>query len=609
MANVEVIKAVKNDKVIRGKKIEVLKVAAYCRVSTDFEDQLNSYKSQVRYYTDLINQNPEWQMVDVYADEGITGTSVGKRDEFQRMIQDCMTDKINLIITKSISRFARNTLDTLKYVRMLKERNIAVMFEDEKINTLTMDGELMLVILSSVAQQEVENISANVKKGIKMKMSRGEFTGFCGCLGYDWIPEAKTIVVNQDEAVIVKYIFERYAQGIGANIIAQELEARGWKTKKGREKWNDSTVIGIIKNEKYMGDVLFGKTFTADPITRRRLKNLGEEDKFYIRDNHEPIVSREIFEICQEIRHSRNRNRGEYTEADQARRKRSLSRKYDFSSMLRCGFCGEVLTRRCWHANSEYKKRVWQCVTATKKGKVHCSHSKAVEELAIEKAFVKSYQLLYSEDSSLMDEFLETAREVLSGDDTSAGLKKTQENLAKNKQKKENLLNLKLNGLVDDDTFAEKNFHLSQRIDSLEKTLAHLNRKKSQREDVEKRIKKFKRTLEKGEVVDEFSREIFESVIDHVIVGGYDEEGNAQPDRLTFVYKTGQKSTLCAKEFKEQRKNAAHYIDFDKAPFEGYMEILHFEMFDPHWLFVDREKTGRHKTMRYTYDVSVGIAA
>ena len=176
MANVEVIKAVKNDKVIRGKKIEVLKVAAYCRVSTDFEDQLNSYKSQVRYYTDLINQNPEWQMVDVYADEGITGTSVGKRDEFQRMIQDCMTDKINLIITKSISRFARNTLDTLKYVRMLKERNIAVMFEDEKINTLTMDGELMLVILSSVAQQEVENISANVKKGIKMKMSRGEFT-------------------------------------------------------------------------------------------------------------------------------------------------------------------------------------------------------------------------------------------------------------------------------------------------------------------------------------------------------------------------------------------------------------------------------------------------
>lgn len=188
---IEVIKATSNrvDR-SKGKTIERLRVAAYCRVSTDSEDQLNSYRSQVRYYTDLINQKKEWCMTEVYADEAITGTQITKRDGFQRMISDAVEGKIDMIITKSISRFARNTLDTLKYVRLLKEHNIAVFFEDENINTLTMDGELLLVVLSSVAQQEVENISDNVKKGLKMKMQRGELVGFQGCLGYEYIPVA-----------------------------------------------------------------------------------------------------------------------------------------------------------------------------------------------------------------------------------------------------------------------------------------------------------------------------------------------------------------------------------------------------------------------------------
>ena len=204
MQEVEVIKA-RNvlSKQARGKAIERLRVAAYCRVSTDSEDQLNSYKSQVQYYTDMIKKNKEWVLVDIYADEAITGTQVTKREDFQRMINDCMNGDIDMVITKSISRFARNTLDTLKYVRMLKERNIAVYFEDEKINTLTMDGELLLVVLSSVAQQEVENISANVKKGLKMKMKRGELVGFQGCLGYDYHPEDKTIVMLRELAVLL----------------------------------------------------------------------------------------------------------------------------------------------------------------------------------------------------------------------------------------------------------------------------------------------------------------------------------------------------------------------------------------------------------------------
>lgn len=179
-----------------GKSSDVLRVAPYARVSTDSEEQLNSYKSQVAYYTDLVSKRSDWVLVDMYADEAITGTQVTKREDFQRMINDCMDGKIDMVITKSISRFARNTLDTLKYVRMLKDKGVAVFFEDENINTLTMDGELLLVILSSVAQQEVENISANVKKGLKMKMKRGELVGFQSCLGYDYDPSTKKISIK-----------------------------------------------------------------------------------------------------------------------------------------------------------------------------------------------------------------------------------------------------------------------------------------------------------------------------------------------------------------------------------------------------------------------------
>ena len=317
-----------------------LRVAAYCRVSTDTEDQLNSYKSQVKYYTELIKSKPEWSLAGIYADEAITGTQVKKREDFQRLINDCMNGDVDMVITKSISRFARNTLDTLKYVRMLKDKGVAVFFEEENINTLTMDGELLLVILSSVAQQEVENISANVKKGLKMKMQRGELVGFQGCLGYDYNPADKTITINEEEAAVVRYIFQRYTEGAGGSVIAKELENLGYKTKRGSPKWADSTVIGIIKNEKYKGDILLGKTFTVDPISKRRLYNFGEEDQFYIREHHEPIISEEVFEAAQEILRRRAKPRS--LNVDGKREK--FSRKYAFSCMIECGFCGGTLT-------------------------------------------------------------------------------------------------------------------------------------------------------------------------------------------------------------------------------------------------------------------------
>ncbi|WP_434295797.1 recombinase family protein [Clostridium botulinum] len=553
MQEVEVIKARNvSSKQTRGKFLERLRVVAYCRVSTDSEDQLNSYKSQKAYYTDLIKKNKEWVFVDIYADEAITGTQVTKREEFQRMINDCMNGDIDMVITKSISRFARNTLDTLKYVRMLKEKNIAVYFEDEKINTLTMDGELLLVVLSSVAQQEVENISANVKKGLKMKMKRGELVGFQGCLGYDYNKEDKTITVNEKEAEIVRYIFNRYIEGAGGSVIGQELENLGYVTKYGSSTWAPSTILGIIKNEKYKGDLLLGKTFTVDPISKRRLDNMGEEDQFYIREHHEPIISEEVFEKAQEILNRRNKNRGIIGDG----KREKYSRKYAFSCMLKCGFCGSTLSRRNWHSGSEYNKVIWQCVAATKKGKKFCPDSKGIPEQAIEEAFLESYRLLCDDNKDILDEFLQRMDDTLSSSTVNKQLSKLDKEIESIERKKSKLVDMRLEDAIDKVSYEAKYSSFTEKQEQLLKDREKLQETAANEKDIKRRLRDFKKTLEQNEVLSEFDRYVFESIVEKVIVGGYDEDGNKDPAQLTFVYKTGLKNNVDGSRFKPQRKNA-----------------------------------------------------
>lgn len=555
MKEVEVIKANRNlSKSSRGKNFERLRVAAYCRVSTDSEDQLNSYNSQKAYYTDLIQKNNEWVYVEVYADEAITGTQVTNREDFQRMINDSMNGEIDMIITKSISRFARNTLDTLKYVRMLKEKNIAVFFEDEKINTLTMDGELLLVVLSSVAQQEVENISANVKKGLKMKMKRGELVGFQGCLGYDYHSEDKSITINEEEAEIVRYIFNRYIEGAGGSVIGQELENLGYKTKYGNSTWAPSTVLGIIKNEKYKGDILLGKTFTVDPISKRRLENLGEEDQFYIKNHHEPIVSEEIFEKAHQILNRRNINRGKIGDGNTKREK--YSRKYAFSCLLECGFCGGTLTRRKWHSGSQYSKVIWQCVTATKKGKKHCPNSKGIPEQAIEAAFVESYKILNSNNKDILDEFLKRMEKSLNSSSINKKLEKVLQSIEVLETKKNKLVDLRLEDVIDSETYEIKFTSLTQKQDELIIERKNLQETALNENDIKQRLKEFKNTLEQNKVLPEFDRHVFESIVEKVIVGGFDNEGDINPTKLVFVYKTGMNNSIDGERFKAKRKNA-----------------------------------------------------
>ena len=628
---VEVIKAKRNltDR-SKGKKIDRMRVAAYCRVSTDSEDQLHSYRSQVQYYTDLIEKNKEWVMTEIYADEAITGTQITKREGFQRMISDCMDGKIDMVITKSISRFARNTLDTLKYVRMLKENNVAIFFEDENINTLTMDGELLLVVLSSVAQQEVENISDNVKKGLKMKMKRGELVGFQGCIGYDYDPETKSISVNPDEVEIVKYIFTRYVQGAGSFVISRELNELGYKTKLGND-WTQSTVIGVIKNEKYKGDILLGKTFTVDPISKRRLENLGEEDQFYIKNHHEPIISEEMFDKAHEILKKRGKSRSALHQVSAGKREK-FTRQYAFSCMLECGFCGSNLSRRRWHSGSDYSKIIWSCVTGTKKGKKFCPDSKGIPEKVIEDAFIESYKLLCGDNREVLDEFIERVEVTLSESNIEKSIEKIDKEITSIESKKKKLLDMCLEDKIDQLTYEAKMEELSEKSKKLLVERQDYVAKQDDEKNLKRRTKEFKALLEKNQVLEEFDRGVFESIIEKVIVGEIDENGNKDPYKLTFVYKTGisnkvdpkiQQNTklgeslkaelkkMCSHAVDEVKEACSHILldtcgDCGRTTKERYLEILEFTHFVTFFSF---NKIGEnHKEKILVKKVTVVVA-
>ncbi len=536
---VELIKANSpEDNQLRSRKINRLRVAAYCRVSTDDEDQIKSYKSMVRYYSDLIHSNKEWDFAGVYADKAITGTKVDKREEFQRLIQDCMDGKIDMILAKSLPRFARNTLDTLKYVRMLREKNIAVYFEVEKINTLK-DGEFLMTILSSVAQQEVENTSAYVKKGLKMKMKRGELVGFQGCMGYDYDKETKSISVNEEGAKIVRYIFERYCAGAGGKMISRELNEQGYKTLRGN-KWMESTVLDIIKNEKYKGDILLGKTYTVDPISKRRLENLGEEDRYYIRNHHEPIVDEETFAKAQEIRAKRNSNKKHATIGDRPK----YSRQYSFSSILECGYCGSSFTRRHWHSGSNYLKINWQCTGMVKKGRDFCPDSKAFPEEVLENAFLESYRILCADSKEVVNQLVKTMEKKLAGNTVHDKIRVLKKEITALEDKRSKLLDNFLDAMIDANVYQEKDVEFKRKLAKKKQELAAYEGQIDEEVNARRRINELKKALEEHSILKEFDREVFESVVEKIIVGGYDEDGNKDPFKLIFVYKAGYENYI-----------------------------------------------------------------
>lgn len=350
------------------------RVCAYARVSTESELQGESLENQVTYYENLIKSNPDYEFVGIFADRGITGTT-DNRPEFQRMIDKARNEEIDLIITKSISRFARNTTVMLETVRELKSINVEVRFEKENINTLSGDGELMLTILSSFAEEESKNISQNTKWAFRKKFQRGELLINTKLfLGYDK-DEFGDLVVNREEAKIVQRIFQEYLSGKGVFTIARELNDEDVPTIKGGQ-WQESTILQILKNEKYKGDAHLQKYYTPDYLMHRTYKNDGEIDSYYIEGNHPPIISNEIWEKVQEEIARRADEKGNI-EGDRAK----YTNRYPLSGILFCSKCGFTLRRRTWNSKLSCKKIVWQCSNYIMNGKATCTGTKIDDEI------------------------------------------------------------------------------------------------------------------------------------------------------------------------------------------------------------------------------------
>ncbi len=350
-----------------------LRVAAYCRVSTDTDEQLVSLDAQIKHYESYINANPNWEFAGLYYDEGITGTKKEKRPELLRMVSDCENKKIDFIVTKSISRFARNTTDCLELVRKLIDLGIFIYFEKENINTMDSKGEVMLTIMASLAQQESQSLSQNVKLGLQYRYQQGEIQINCArFLGYTK-DENKKLIIVPEEAEVVKRIYREYLEGASMLKIARGLEAEGILNGAGNERWHTSNINHILRNEKYIGDALLQKTYTVDFLTKKRVKNSGLVPQYYVENNHEAIIPREIFMQVQE---ELIRRRIVHTSPNG--KKRTFSSNHCFSQMIICGNCGEVFSRVHWN-NRGKKSIVWRCASRLENTGLFCDARTVLE--------------------------------------------------------------------------------------------------------------------------------------------------------------------------------------------------------------------------------------
>lgn len=359
------------------------RVAAYARVSTDHEEQQGSYEAQVDYYTNYINGRDDWEFVSVYSDEGITGCNTRKRDGFNQMVKDALAGRIDLIVTKSVSRFARNTVDSLTTIRRLKENKVECYFEKENIWTFDGKGELLITIMSSLAQEESRSISENCTWGVRKRFADGKVTvPFKRFLGYDRGVDGN-LVINEEQAKIVRKIYGLFLQGRSPYAIAKMLTAEGIPTPGGNQTWASGTVKSILTNEKYKGDALLQKAYTIDFLSKKKKVNEGEVPQYYVEGNHPAIISPQEFDTVQKQMAVRHPGKD---------RKSSVS---VFSGKIKCGDCGSWYGPKVWHSNDKYRKVIWQCNHKFDGGK-KCS-TPHLEETAIKALFVKAVNRIVTE--------------------------------------------------------------------------------------------------------------------------------------------------------------------------------------------------------------------
>lgn len=494
------------------------RTAAYARVSTDSEEQTTSYEAQVDHYTKYIKSRDDWEFIKVYTDDGISGTSTKYREGFKRMIADALEGKIDLIVTKSVSRFARNTVDSLTTVRQLKEKGIEIYFEKENIWTLDFKGELLITIMSSLAQEESRSISENVTWGQRKRFADGKVTvPFGQFMGYDK-GEDGNLVLNEKEAVTIKRIYGMFLQGKTPYGIAKQLTLDGILTPGKKDTWSAGTVKSILSNEKYKGDALLQKSYTVDFLTKQKKTNEGEVQQYYVANNHEAIIEPAVFDMVQRELEKRkagkNRHSGTHT----------------FSGKIKCGECGSLYGSKVWHSNSKYRRTIWQCNHKFKKD--HKCQTPHLDEETIKELFIKATNKLLVDKDEIIANF-NTIKMALA-DTEPLKNKKTelQSELKIVAEIVQQTINENARTALDQAEYQKKYEQLVKRFDTAKADLEKVTEQIKNKNIRYKNLNLFLDKLEKQDgLISEFDPLLWNSLVDYATVN-YQEE-------VRFTFKNG----------------------------------------------------------------------
>lgn len=522
--------------------VQKKRVAAYARVSTNSEEQLTSYEAQVKHYTEYIQSKEytdHWQFVSVYTDKGITGTSTAKRDGFNRMIQDALAGKIDLIITKSVSRFARNTVDTLTTIRKLKEHGVEVYFEEQNIYTMDGKGEVLLTIMSSIAQEESRNISENVTWGMRKRFADGKVSlPYKQFMGYRRGKNGTTEVVKA-EAQIIRPIFHRFLEGATPAIIARELNAvdipcpsrkgllgeneiEAAKARKKTARWSPSTIESILTNEKYKGDAILQKTYCTDYIRKTFVVNDGSEiPKYYAQNSHPAIVSAEVFDLTQMELEWRRSLKGSY------------SGKNCFASRIVCGDCGAFYGSKVWHSTDEYRRTIWRCNNKYE-GDKKCSTPHVTQE-ELEKAFVSVMQKVITEKDAIFAVCREVLDEVLDTSELDREAAQAQDKMMVVAMRVRKLVEENARVRMDQEEYQREYEALATEHEKLSEKIRSIEDQKKDKADRRRQIEVFLRMLEEQEECRRFEPYTFVALVDKVVV--------RQDGKLNFCFRNGMNYT------------------------------------------------------------------
>lgn len=492
------------------------RVAAYARVSTDTEEQLSSYEAQVDHYTRYIQSNPEWEFVEVYADEGISATSTKKRKEFNRMIADALDGKIDLIITKSVSRFARNTVDTLTTVRQLKEKGVEVFFEKENIYTLDSKGELLITIMSSLAQEESRSISENVTWGQRKRFADGKVSlPYKRFLGYEK-GEGEVPKIVEDQAKIVRLIYKLFLEGGTPTSIAKQLTSQGIPTPSGKHKWQNTTVESILTNEKYKGDAILQKSYTVDFLTKKVKVNEGEVPQYYVENSHPAIVSPEVFDLVQQ----------------EVKRRKTIgytSNATCFSNKILCGDCGGFYGSKVWHSTSKYRRTIWQCNRKFKNRK-KCGTPHLGEE-TLKRAFVDAFNSMIENKDEILDGYHCIIQTLTDTSALYAEAEKLQSECDVVLELMRKCVEENAHIALDQEEYERRYGVLAARYEDVKKRLESANEQRLDRKDKYMKLMAFIDSLKRSNLLTEFDEELWNAAVDLVTV--YSEQ------TLVFTFKDG----------------------------------------------------------------------